>query len=123
MKAVAMRRTHSMNMIWSALLVVAIKDVFVAPPRPEPALGGWRAGAVPLAFPVIFSPALALLTVAGASERGVGVAVLAAAIALVPALVTLVVGPRVPIRPVSATIGLFGTGVAALVVLDGVYAI
>ena len=39
-----------------ALLVVCAKDVFAPPPTAEPALAGWRAGLVPLAFPVVFSP-------------------------------------------------------------------
>ena len=107
-----------------ALLVVALKDVFAAPPGPEPALGGWRAGVVPLAFPVIFSPALALLAVAGASERGVPLAVAAAVIAVAPVVLVLLAAPRsTPLRPLVAAVGVAGTGVAALVVLDGVYAI
>lgn len=106
-----------------ALLVVALKDVFVAPPSPDPALAGLRGGLVPLAFPVVFSPALALLAVAGASERGVGVAVLAAGLALAPVGLALAVAPATRIRGATATIGMLGAGLAALVVLDGVYAI
>lgn len=106
-----------------ALLVVALKDVFVAPPAPDPALTGRRGGLVPLAFPVIFSPALALLAVAGASERGVGVAVLAAGLALTPVGLALAVAPATRIRATTAAVGMLGAGLAALVVLDGVYAI
>lgn len=106
-----------------ALLVVALKDVFLAPPSPEPALAGRRGGLVPLAFPVIFSPAVALLAVAGASERGVGIAVLAAGLALAPVALALAVAPASHTRAATAAVGVFGAGIAALVVLDGVYAI
>jgi len=106
-----------------ALLVIALKDIFATPPIPQPALPGWQAGLVPLAFPVIFSPALALLAVAGAAERGVAVALFAAAVALVPAAVALLVGPTEPHRIWTGAVGGFGTAIAALVVLDGVYAI
>ena len=107
-----------------ALLVVALKDVFAAPPTAEPALAGWRGGLIPLAFPVIFSPALALLAVAGAADRGVAVALTAAVIALVPVALTLSIAPMMQrIRSMTAFVGAMGTGLAALVVLDGVYAI
>ena len=107
-----------------ALLVVALKDVFAAPPTAEPALTGWRAGVVPLAFPVIFSPALALLAVAGAAERGVALALTATAIALVPVALALSVAPAMRrVRAMTTFTGALGTGVAALVVLDGIYAI
>jgi small neutral amino acid transporter SnatA (MarC family) len=107
-----------------ALLVVALKDAFLAPPAAEPAPRGWRSGVVPLAFPVIFSPALALLAIAGAAERGAAVTLAAAAIALAPVALMLVFGPRTgPVRAMTASAGALGTGLAALVVLDGVYAI
>jgi small neutral amino acid transporter SnatA (MarC family) len=107
-----------------ALLVVALKDVFAAPPTPEPALPGWRGGMIPLALPVVFSPALALLAVAGAAERGVAFTLMAAAIALVPVAAALTIAPaRQRVRAMTAFAGALGTGLAALVVLDGVYAI
>jgi len=105
-----------------ALLVVALKDTFATPPAPEPALAGLAGGLIPMAFPVLFSPALAVLAIAGASERGVVVTLLAAALALIPAAVILVSGTR-PRRMWLSTAGVFGAGIAALVVLDGVYAI
>lgn len=106
-----------------ALLVVALKDLFAAPPTPEPALSGRAVGLVPLAFPVIFSPALALLAVAGGAERGVAVAVGCGALALAPTALALLVMPDRQLRAATAAVGGFGAGLAALVVLDGVYAI
>ncbi|MEZ5244214.1 MAG: hypothetical protein R2707_03890 [Acidimicrobiales bacterium] len=107
-----------------ALLVVALKDVFVAPPQAEPGLRGRRGGVIPLAFPVIFSPALALLVLAGTAERGVAVALAAVAIAMVPVALVLVFGSApTRVRAMTSFTGALGAGVAALVVLDGVYAI
>ncbi len=106
-----------------ALLVVALRDVFLAPPSPSPAPAGPVAGVVPLAFPVVFTPALALLAVAGGAERGVGPTVLAGAIALIPVVVGLLLDSLRSSRLGVATVGLAGAGLAALVVLDGVYAI
>jgi hypothetical protein len=55
-------------------------------PRAEPALDGRRAALVPVAFPVLLTPAVGLLAVAGALDRSAPVtaAVLGAALLLVP---------------------------------------
>jgi small neutral amino acid transporter SnatA (MarC family) len=106
-----------------ALLVVAAKDIFLAPPAATPALPGWKAGVIPLAFPVIFSPAAALLAITAASDRGVGIAVVGAVIALIPNAVALIATSDAPRRIWVSAIGCFSAGVAAFVVLDGVYAI
>lgn len=106
-----------------ALLVVALKDVFLRPPTAEPALPGWMAGLVPLAFPVMFTPAFALLVVAGSSERGVIVALAAVLLALLPVGALLLLAPAWRSRAATSTLGIAGAGTAAFVVLDGVYAI
>jgi small neutral amino acid transporter SnatA (MarC family) len=106
-----------------ALLVVSLRDVFLAPPSASPAPSGPVAGVVPLAFPVVFTPALALLAVAGGAERGVGPTVLAGAVAMIPVVVGLLLGSLRASRMGVATVGIGGAGLAALVVLDGVYAI
>lgn len=108
-----------------ALLVVALKDVFTRPPAPEPALEGWRGGIVPLGFPVIYSPAVALVAVAGSASRGVGFVILGAGFTTLLLGLSLMTptSASTTTRIATATIGLFGAGIAALVVLDGVYAI
>lgn len=55
------------------------------PPRPEPALPGRRAALVPVAFPVLLTPGLGVLTVSGALDRAAPVvlAVIAGALATV----------------------------------------
>ena len=106
-----------------ALLVVALKDVILRPPQPEPALAGSKAGVVPLAFPVAFTPAVALLSIAGAADRGVAVAV-GTAVAAVVIVAAVILGPKaLRSRVAVSTLGAAGAGIAALVVLDGVYAI
>ena len=106
-----------------ALLAVALHDLFGAPPDAEPALTGWRAGIVPLGFPVLFTPAVALVAVAGAAQHGVWVPVAAVLPAMIVAGALLVSArARIP-RGVLATSGALGAAIAALVVLDGIYAI
>ncbi|GJM39421.1 MAG: hypothetical protein DHS20C19_27880 [Acidimicrobiales bacterium] len=106
-----------------AMLAVAIKDIVVRPPTPEPALPGRRAGLIPLAFPVLFTPAVAMLAVAGAADRGVLVAAVTALPALALVAGAVVVGPRLGRRSFVAFGGCAATVLAALVTLDGVYAI
>lgn len=106
-----------------ALLVVAGKDLFFKPPTAEPSITGRSAGLFPLAFPVIFSPAFAVVAIAGASERGVGPTTIAIAMSLVPTAAALAVVPIERTRLLAATVGAAGAAIAALLVLDGVYAI
>lgn len=62
--------------------------VITGPPRAEPALPGRRAAMVPVAFPVLLTPGLGLLTLSGALDRSapVSLTVMAAALAVVPAV-------------------------------------
>ncbi|MDW3218327.1 MAG: hypothetical protein R8F63_06910 [Acidimicrobiales bacterium] len=106
-----------------AVLAVAIKDIVVQPPSAEPSLPGRRAGVIPLAFPVLFTPAVAMLAVAGASDRGVVVATGAAVPALVLVTGAIVAGPALGRRSLVVLGGCAAAAVAALVTLDGVYAI
>jgi small neutral amino acid transporter SnatA (MarC family) len=66
------------------------------PPAAEPALAGIRAAAVPVAFPVLVTPALGLLAVSGATDRSspVTLAVLAVALVTVPLLAIWLPGAR-----------------------------
>jgi small neutral amino acid transporter SnatA (MarC family) len=106
-----------------ALAAVAAKDVFASPPEAEPGLSGWRAGVVPLALPVMFSPALALIAIAGGSDRGVIATGLVLFAALLVAGLAALRPPNRGLRGLVAVVGVLGIAVAALVVLDGVYSI
>jgi small neutral amino acid transporter SnatA (MarC family) len=106
-----------------ALVAVSLKDVLTAPPKPEPALTGWKAGIVPLTIPATFSPAMALLAIAGGADRGAVVATAAIVPALLVAAVAALRPPPRGLRTAVVFVGAFGAAVAAFVVLDGVYSI
>ena len=67
-------------------------------PRPEPGIGGWRAGIVPLAFPLLLAPDLVLLAISLGADEGVApVAVggaIGAAAVVAAAWVPRPLGPR-----------------------------
>ena len=106
----------------TAVLVVGIRDLFTQPPSPEPALKGWRAGIVPMAFPAIFTPALAILAISASSALGAATAVgvIGAAISLVGVIVFA------NVRGTywrTATFGSAGVVCGTLLLLNGVTAI
>ena len=78
-------------------------------PRPEPEVDGWRAGLVPLAFPVVLSPDLALLAISVGADEGVATVAVAAAVAAA----ALVGGAFVP-RPLASRGRTTAIGVARL---------
>lgn len=106
-----------------ALTAVSLRDLFASPPGAEPGRVGVAAGLFPLAFPVVFTPAVALVAMAAAADRGVVVAVAGflPGLALVAAAIARPTGRMV--TPGLRTVAGAGTAVGAFVVLDGVYAI
>jgi len=64
--------------------VVGLTDMVSRPPAPEPALPGWRGALVPVAVPLVVSPALVVLAISARADRGLGLvgASLAVGIAL-----------------------------------------
>ncbi len=106
----------------AAVLLVGIRDLFMQPPSPEPGLKGWRAGIVPMAFPVILTPALAILAISASSERGTATAVgvIGAAILLVA---VIVIGNVRGTYLRTATFGSAGVVCGTLLLLNGVTAI
>ena len=106
----------------AAVLLVGIRDLLMQPPSPEPALQGWRAGIVPMTFPVIFTPALAILAISAGSERGAATAVgvIGAAILLVA---VIVIGNVQGTYLRTATFGSAGVVCGTLLLLNGVTAI
>jgi small neutral amino acid transporter SnatA (MarC family) len=112
----------------AALAVVGAAELVLRLPRPEPALEGRRAALVPIAFPVLLTPAVGLLAVSGSADRGAGVAlvVLAGAMATVPVATAVLppgrsaLGDRVAVGLARLTAaGLVAVGLA--LVLDGVF--
>lgn len=106
----------------AAVLVVGIRDLFIQPPSSEPALQGWRAGIVPIAFPTILTPALAILAISAGSERGAAtaVAVIGAAILVVAVIAA---GNICGTYWRTASVGSAGVVVGTLLLLNGVTAI
>jgi small neutral amino acid transporter SnatA (MarC family) len=52
-------------------VVAGAADLVRRPPRPDPALPGWRAALVPVAIPVVLRPALLVLALAAGADAGV----------------------------------------------------
>jgi small neutral amino acid transporter SnatA (MarC family) len=113
------------------LAVVSVHDLVRRPPARGAALAGRRAAIVPVAFPVLLRPEVALVALALGADHGVAVTVLGAVLAMGSvtgwhALAT----PRTaqPVfRRVERGLGLVASAVAAVLALaiaaDGVFAI
>jgi small neutral amino acid transporter SnatA (MarC family) len=52
-------------------VLAGVLDLFRRPPAPEPALAGWRAALIPVAFPVVARPALVVLALGAGADQGV----------------------------------------------------
>ncbi len=89
------RMAEGLLLVITGVLVLAWPS-----PEPEPSLPGRRAGLVPVAFPVLLTPGLGLLALAGATDQGsiVTLAALAAALALVPLAARIWAGPLTPVQ-------------------------
>jgi small neutral amino acid transporter SnatA (MarC family) len=70
--------------------IAGAADLLRRPPRPEPALAGWRAALIPVAIPVVARPALVVLALGAGADRGVLVS--AGAMAMGIALLTGLAG-------------------------------
>jgi small neutral amino acid transporter SnatA (MarC family) len=108
------------------LLVTGLLTFSWPTPAPEPALPGWRAAVVPVAFPTLLMPGLALLTVCASVDHSAAVAVggTGLALATLPALVALGVGTSVRERVLDGT-ALVLSGLLMLagfgLLMDGVF--
>ena len=60
------------------IAVVGLHDLVAPAPRADPALAGWRAGLVPLAFPLLINPALGAAALTAGADHGLFVPVVAA---------------------------------------------
>ena len=101
------------------LLVSGLLAIGWSAPAPDPALPGRRAALVPIAFPTLLTPGLALLTVVGSVDHSAPVAlgVGAVALATLPVLVALTRRPSTPVR--ERVLDGLGRLVAGLLVLAG----
>ena len=75
------------------VLAVSGVSAMVRPRPEEPSLAGAAAGLVPVAFPLLVTPALAVLAISYGADRGVGDAAIGTAVALA-GLIAAAVVPR-----------------------------
>ncbi len=78
-----------------------VRDLLARVPEPEPALGGWRAGLVPVALPLLVGPGLLVVSLSAGADRGIVMAAAAAA----PALALVVMAALLSGDSVDATPG------------------
>jgi small neutral amino acid transporter SnatA (MarC family) len=106
------------------IAVVGAHDLAAGAPKPEPSLKGWKAGFVPLAFPLLVNPAFGAGALMAGADHGMATPVVATlvGVALLLVLSTTAEHARV-LRGVGRMVG------AALVILgialavDGVFSL
>jgi small neutral amino acid transporter SnatA (MarC family) len=113
------------------LAVVSVYDLVWRPPSPGAALAGRSAAIVPVFFPVLVRPEVALVALALGADHGVAITAGAAVLAM--AVVTgwhAIATPRVqagPFRRVERGLGMLDAGLGAAIAIaiaaDGVFAI
>jgi len=106
----------------AAVLIVGIRDLFAQPPSPEPALAGLLAGIVPMAFPSLFTPALAILAVSAGAERGAVTAIGIIGTAILSVGLIVVANVR-GTHWRAAAVGSAGVVFGTLLALNGVTAV
>jgi small neutral amino acid transporter SnatA (MarC family) len=80
----------------AVIAVLATRTVVFPNYRDLPRLRGWRAALIPAAIPLLFTPALFMLTIAAASLESTGEAVGAAAVAFLLVAVGVLTSRRTP---------------------------
>ncbi len=74
------------------IAVVGIHDLVAGAPKPEPAMFGWKAGLVPVAFPLLLNPALGAAVLTASADHGmatpIGATLVGVAILVVLSTVT-----------------------------------
>jgi small neutral amino acid transporter SnatA (MarC family) len=108
-------------------VVAGVADLFRSPPRPEPALAGWRAALVPVAIPVVARPVLLVLALGAGADSGVLVSAgaMAAGVALLVGLAgcpTDGPGGRV-LRWAARLLAAGLIACAVLLAVDGIFAV
>ncbi len=113
-----------------ALAVIGSRDTVVKPPVFEPMGGRVGVAVVPMFFPTLFNPAIAIMAIAAGAERGVGVTLIAVllAAATVGLVAEVAALESVRSRPfwtrlAASVVGLSCVVVGALVATHGVMSI
>ena len=106
------------------IAIVGAHDLIAGAPKPEPALSRWRAGFVPLAFPLLVNPALGAAALSASADHGmltpiVGVAIGGAALVALALLTEPARVLRGAGRFVGAALVILGIALA----VDGVFSL
>ena len=106
------------------IAVVGVYDLFAGAPKPEPALGGWKAGLVPLAFPLLINPALGAAVLTAAADHGVATPIVATLVgaAILVALSMTTEHARV-LRGAGRVVGAALVIVGIALAVDGVFSL
>ncbi len=106
------------------IAVVGIHDLLAAAPKPEPALAGWKAGFVPLAFPLLVNPALGAGALAASADHGVATPTIATlvGVAMLVALATITEPARL-MRGAGRVVGAVLIVVGVALAVDGVFSL
>jgi small neutral amino acid transporter SnatA (MarC family) len=97
------------------LLVAGGRDLLTRPPAAEPALPGWRAALVPVAVPLLLTPELVVLAIAGGADLGL-VATGGAAALAIGAVVVAALAPR-DLSPAASRVRGAGARLIAVVLV------
>ena len=113
-----------------ALVVIGARDAIIRPPEADTGLNGVGSALVPMFFPTLFTPAMAILAIASGIERGVLSTLAALVIAgVIIAAVTMGVSPdlakrrRSSVRLSASVTGLLGVVLGGVVATHGVMSI
>ena len=106
------------------ITVVGVHDMLAGAPKPEPSLRGWKAGFVPIAFPLLVNPALGAGALMAGADHGLATPIVATlvGVAILVVLSTTAEHARVVRgagRLVGAGLVILGIALAA----DGVFSI
>ncbi len=113
-----------------ALAVIGARDTVVKPPEFEPTGGRIGVAFIPMFFPTLFNPAVAIMSIAAGAERGVWVALIAVTTATVLVALGAEAASLKSARPrrhwarlVASAVGLSCVVAGALVATHGVMSI
>jgi small neutral amino acid transporter SnatA (MarC family) len=106
------------------IAVVGVHDLAAGAPKLEPSLRGWRAGFVPLAFPLLVNPAFGAAALMAGADHGVATPVVATlvGVAILVVLSTTAAHARV-LRGVGRIVGAAMIILGIALAVDGVFSL
>lgn len=106
------------------IAVLGLYDLLAGAPKPEPALAGWRAGFVPIAFPLLLNPALGAAVLTTSADHGMTTPIVATLIGVAAlAALALVIEPARVLRGAGRLVGAAMVILGITVAVDGVFSL